>query len=261
MCSNVSTVPNGRPSCSGIPASRIGPACVQQSTAAAASSLTTSPGPRCEEHSWSKSVSPPPTSPSRPARPAGHALEAPGDAGRPLLLPQGRHARLHHGGLRLPRRPRRLRGGRGEGHRRQPRRRQRRTGSSPTSTSSPFTLLADTEKTRLPELRGLEREEHVRQEVDGRRAHDVRHRRRRGSSARSSRRSRSTATPTRCSTRSRSLVTAVANGSPISSDDQPDVSRRAGVGRLGDAAGRGRGRRGGRRGGVRACGGPCTSRR
>ena len=71
--------------------------------------------------------------------------EPPREAGRPLLLPQGRHARLHGAGLRGPRRLGRLR----EGRRRRARREPRRRGVARAFRDKfnlPFTLLSDPDR-------------------------------------------------------------------------------------------------------------------
>ncbi len=74
-----------------------------------------------------------------PRRPARHAR-------RPVLLPQGRHARLHAPGLRAARRLGRSRGDRRAHLRRLARRRREPRRASTTKFDLPFPLLADTDR-------------------------------------------------------------------------------------------------------------------
>ena len=58
-----------------------------------------------------------------PGRPDGHPRPEQGEVGRPLLLPEGLHVRLHDGSPQLPARPREVREGERRGPRREPRQR------------------------------------------------------------------------------------------------------------------------------------------
>ena len=91
----------------------------------------------------------------------GQTLRSARQAGRPLLLSQGRHARLHDAGLRDPRRLGRVRARRRGRARRQPRRRAlarqvqgevraARSRSSPTPTMRPPRSTASGRRRRSP---------------------------------------------------------------------------------------------------------------
>ena len=81
-----------------------------------------------------------PPEPGRRARQPGRPQ---GGEGRPLLLPQGRHAGVHHAGVRHPRPQRRVRAGRRHGDRRQRRRAEEAAQVRRQARAATFTLVGD----------------------------------------------------------------------------------------------------------------------
>jgi hypothetical protein len=106
------------------------------------------PGPnRDQEVDRARGRQPARLHPARPGRrPRSSLADLRGQPGRRLLLPEGRHAGLHHPGLRHPRPVGRVRGGRRGRARRLPRRR-RQPRAVRGKYDLPHRLLADPERT------------------------------------------------------------------------------------------------------------------
>ena len=103
--------------------------------------------------------------------------DSPRQAGRSLLLSQGRHTRVHDAGVRDPRLLRRVRASAARSSSASAPTRRRRTSSSRRSTGC-RSRSSPTPTTGRRGVRHLGREELLRQEVHGRRALDVPHRQR-----------------------------------------------------------------------------------